>query len=157
MSLILVGKFLKDNKKAIMIIIGLIVVAFVIKYVLKKIKDSKKGDAPYITGGGTIPENWSPEGLSGRFESAFIGISDDVDEKNVILKEIYELNDNQLVALSNHWNKNYSSKTNWFVEYGGLYDVVNGEWGAIYFGDEVNYTPLVKGSLTRLGLTSANI
>jgi hypothetical protein len=77
-----------------------------------------------------------------------------VNDKNALLEEVYNLNDNQLILLNNHWNKEYSRKTNWMMDYGSLYHIIDGEWGAIYGPNEVNYTPLVLKELDRLNLTS---
>ena len=147
--------FIKKNKKVILIVIGLILLAFAIKYIVKKIKESKQQNFPNINPltGGTIPENWTPNTLAERFESKFIGLSGDVEAKNEVLEDIYNLNQNQLIELVNYWNENYRYKTSFWVEYGTMYEVIEGEWGPIAtIGDTVNYFTLVKEKLIEYNL-----
>lgn len=147
--------FIKKNKKVILIVIGLVLLAFAIKYIVKKIKEKKQKNFPNTNPlvGGTIPENWTPNTLAERFESKFIGISGDVEAKNEVLEDIYNLNQNQLIELVNYWNENYRYKTSFFVEYGTIYEIIEGEWGPIATtGDTVNYFTLVKEKLIEYNL-----
>ena len=117
--------FIKKNKKVILIVIGLVLLAFAIKYIVKKIKESKQKNFPNINPltGGTIPENWTPNTLAERFESKFIGLSGDVEAKNEVLEDIYNLNQNQLIELVNYWNENYRYKIKHRVK---AFTLVNG-------------------------------
>ena len=155
MNWLLVKNFLNKNKKVILIIILLIVLAFVVKWILKKIKESKEGNIPQIdpVTGGVIPTDFNPDTLARRFEDKFIGLSGDLEAKNEVLREINELNDNTLISLVNHWNSNYKYKTNWGFEYGSMYEVLTGEFYPwIVTGDTVNYFPLVEQRLIDLNL-----
>lgn len=152
--------FIGKHKKVILYIVGLIVLFFIAKYVIEKIKARKRGNVNLINPliGGEIPDNWTPDSIASRFEEEFIGISGDLEAKNNVLKDMYALNQNQMIQLNNLWNRDYSTKTSYFVEYGSIYSVIEEEWQPIIVtGDTVNYFPLMKQRLIDWNLTSENL
>lgn len=151
--------FFKNNKKVILYVIGLIVLLFAIKKVVQYIKAKSRGRTNLVNPaiGGELPEDWDPSQIVERFKDKFIGLSGNLEDKNDVLRDMYYLNQNQMIQAHNYWNENYSTQTTLWSEWGSIYDVINDEWQPIIVtGDTVNYFPLMKQRLIDWNLTQAD-
>jgi hypothetical protein len=152
---LLIGSFLKNNKKTILYtLLGILAVWGIYKIYKYFTKD--KPAPTNLTNpltGGTVPSDFNPDAYARRLEEEFAGIQLSNEGRNNILKDINELNDNSLITLHNYWNENYFNRTSWGFEYGSIYSLIDDDFGpSVTFGNNVNYFGVMLDRLRNLNL-----
>ena len=150
-----VGSFINKNKKAIIYTIVGVVVLYLLYKLWQRLKGSDRTKVDLISPleGGTVDTNFNPEQWAKQFEEEFIGLQFEFYDRNNLLERMYGLSDNELIILHNYWNDNYANKTNWFNDYGSMFEVLTGEiYPPIVTGDDINYFQLMENRFRSLNL-----
>lgn len=151
-----IGSFFKNNKKAIIYTLVGIVVVYLLYKLWTRLRGSDRTEVTLVSPleGGTVAPNFDPKPYADEFEKEFIGWQFEYYDRNNLLERMYtQLSDNEMIILHNYWNDNYSRRTNWFSEYGSMYEVLTGEiYPPLTTGDTINYFPLTEERLQRLNL-----
>lgn len=69
----------------------------------RKKKKKKKG-------GGEIPKGWEPDGIASGLFDAIDGVWDSSSSINSAFRKFNALNDNQMIAVYNYWQKHYANR-----------------------------------------------
>lgn len=113
----------KDAKK----IIGLAVLTILVIFLFKKFANKLLGaiipaNAMYL-GNAPIPQGWSPDNISQRLFDALDGLFTSPTVKMKLLDEFNVLNDNQIIAVYNHFKNKF-----WSENQETLTQAINAEW-----------------------------
>jgi len=119
-------EFWAKNKKGIFI--GMIILFTVVILVLV-LGDDDPPDVKAVEGGGIIPEGWTPISEAKELFEVMDGILDTGWAKSAAYGRFNALNDNQIIAVYNYWNKKYSKKRSWIgMKFGTLTEAMTDEY-----------------------------
>ena len=135
-------------------IIIIIIVALLITFlILKVIAIAKRPpNANYITGGGEVKSNFDAAKYADLMYSVTGGIFTLANTKDEAAKELTNLTDNELVAVYNYWNKEYSTKTSWGSAFGTLTNTMKAETNVPLISVGTSYWQPLIDRLDRLNL-----
>ncbi len=138
-------KFYGKTVLAIFLIILIAVIALKIYHELKR-----PANANYVPNA-PIPVGWDPTTITDTLFNVIDGAFTLNSTKDDAYAKFNALNDNEMIAVYNDWNKRYSTKTNWGSMFGSLTQAVKDETGyAAITG--VNNMDVMIANLDRLKL-----
>lgn len=137
-------------KVIIIIIIALIIAAIIAKIIAIA---KRPPNAKYIQGGGEVRNNFNPDKYAEVMYNAIGGWLTLANTKAEAAQQLFDLSDNELIAVYNKWNELYSTKTSYGQPYGTLTNSMKAEWNVpdISFGG-TNYWFELQNRLDRLNL-----
>lgn len=140
---------MKGLKVAAIIIIGLLIIFLVYKIVIKL---KKPANANYVSGGGALPQGWTPDAIVEDLHHAILDVMVMTGTKDDAFKEFNELNDNQMIAVYNKWNDKYGSTTSFLTKVGTLTKAMERVWS---YGNiaGANQRDIMMNNLKRLQLS----
>ncbi|MES3019402.1 MAG: hypothetical protein V4721_16565 [Bacteroidota bacterium] len=144
----------KDIPKPIRVIILIIVILLLIWFGANIYRILRKPpNAHYISGGGEIPEGWTPTTITDDLFNVISGVFTLPKTKQLIFGQFNDLNDNQMIKVYNDWNDRYATRSIFLGmgSYGTLTTAATEEWNYSVIGAD-NEAEIMKGNLKRLKL-----
>lgn len=136
-------------------IIIIIIIALLITWLIFKIVAMlrKPPNAKYITGGGEVRNNFNPAKYADEMYNATAGIFTLANTKLEAAEAMKDLSDNELIAVYNYWNDNYSTKTSYGQAFGSMTNTMKAETNVpfIVVGGSNGWSELIN-RLDRLNL-----
>lgn len=131
------------------LILALLIIGIIIT--VKLVRAFKKApNANYVTGGGSIPDNWLPGPIAKELFEAIDGV-DSTSTKDTAYSRFNDLNDNQKISVYNEWLKEKYDQKGWPDKHGTLTNAIKNETGYISFSG-VNQMDVMIANLDRLQL-----
>lgn len=139
------------NVKIAIAIILVIALLIVTGKIIRELK--KPANANYVEGGGPVATNFNAAKYAKSMFDVIDGLFTSANSKNKAAEELMRLTDNELIAVYNYWNDEYSTKTSYGEKFGTLPNSMSKEQNVPFISvGETNSWKDLQNRFARLNL-----